>query len=219
MRTLIEEELIKLAQCDTVIDALRKLSIVPWGCASAAVEEQHGWHRSGSETYLCLFRVHFEDRVLPLVLKACVAYSPSAASVEEILERWVGRRQIISANYIHTPHLYGWGNGLVLEEYVPHSLMDILAKTSSSKEFLAELGRLIGVLSKLGFSPIRLLDDLRSRGEDVVLTDFGEDLGDPTESPYPFNFDTFATWARERLKQVSESDLNVARVAFFHAIG
>jgi hypothetical protein len=40
-----------------------------------------------------------------------------------------------------------------------------------------KLAELAGILVRLGFSPINPFTDLRSRGSDVVMIDFGEDLG------------------------------------------
>jgi hypothetical protein len=213
------EEIKRLANCGSILESLKKLEIIPNDCESMVLEDERGWYRSGSETFLYTFRVRFDGRVCRLVLKACVAFATSATDVEEILGRWIRRRHILAANNISTPKLYGWGNGVLLEEYIPYSLSEALNNKPLKEEMMGEIGRLIGAICKLGFSPVRLFDDLRSRGDDVVMVDFGEDLGEPGTQFGRIPFESFSAWVRDQKLSVNDRDLDVAKASFLRTSG
>lgn len=171
----LEGELCKLASTEALDDALVKLGLLN------SVEDQFkldagnsSWRRVGAETYVFEFDVAKADSSHRYVIKACVAYGHP--SVEGILHSWIERRQLLESNGVSTPRLYGWGHGILLEEFIPYELPIILAQ-KPVQSILQCLATTYGVVARLGFVPIELFAGLRSRGTDVVIIDFGEDLG------------------------------------------
>jgi hypothetical protein len=175
------KELEKLAGAHSTKGALRKFGLL--GAEEddfELISAPEGWYRSGAETYLYRFRVRKEGVETPLVLKACVAYSPPT-TLEAILHNWMERRELLSSRGVLTPKLYAWGYGEVLEEDVLFDLDGLLQKPDPpSDSLLLAMADVAGVIASLGFLPIGLFGDLRSHGEDVVVVDFGQDLGPPS---------------------------------------
>lgn len=178
----LESELLRLSGKPTTSEALASLGIVPSnGCDFQIVPSTEGWFRSGAETYLYKFSIRTEQIERELVLKACVAFG-IGTTVSRILASWMKRRAALVAAGIQSPFLYGWGNGVILEEFVPFTVRQVLTERPNSREaVLCSLARLSGTLSAMGFEPLQIHTDLRSRGSDSVLIDFGQDLGDATD--------------------------------------
>jgi hypothetical protein len=176
----LEGELQKLAGSNSTRAALRALGLLDNAARDfSVVSSPDGWVRSGAETYLYKFRVRADQRELSVVLKACVAFSP-VITLEAILAQWYERRRMLAACGVRTPKLYACDQGEVLEEEVPYELNDILTRPEGVPEsILLGLAELAGVVANLGFLPIGLFNDLRSHGDDVVMVDFGQDLGPP----------------------------------------
>jgi hypothetical protein len=176
----LEEELQKLAGAASMSSALKLLGLLTGGCEEfTCVNPPEGWYRSGAETYIYRFRIRTGGIETPLVLKACVAFSPGR-SLENLLTGWIERRKLVCSRGVRAPVLYAWGQGVLLEEYIPFTIQDLLTgEAEPSNSLLIGLAELAGVVASLGFVPIRLFDDLRSHGDDVVMVDFGEDLGPP----------------------------------------
>lgn len=108
-------------------------------------------------------------------MKACVATS-FGSSLSETFHDWIERRGLLKEHGVETPHLIGVGEALLIEEFISYSLGDLLRASSTREVLLYKLGFTGGILAKLRFVPVSI-HDWRSRGEDVVLIDFGEDLG------------------------------------------
>lgn len=180
----LEDELLKLSDQESLAEALMSMGLIEshderFELASSPI----GWYRSGAETYLYRFCVRRDRAETELVLKACVGFSPGT-SPDQILESWVGRRKLLSGRGVLTPKLFGWGGGLLLEEYVPFHLREALESHSANPDhLLLGLSELGGIVASLGFMPVQLFEDLRSHGHDVVFVDFGQDLGPPYVSP------------------------------------
>lgn len=153
-----------------VIDDLSKF------CDVKTVSE---WYRAGSETYVLILDVIIRDE-LPkrLVLKACVPDVSAGNSIEHIQERWIHKRHMVAKYGVSTPVLYGFNSGVILEEYIPYALTDVVGERAEPT-LLAALAHTVGVIARLGFLPISVVSDMRSRGSDAVLVDFGSDLGEP----------------------------------------
>jgi hypothetical protein len=176
----IDKELQKLANAPSTEAALRALGLLGQDAGEfELISAPEGWFRSGAETYLYRFRLRKEGLDTSLVLKACVAYAP-ATTLDAVLQAWMDRRQLLASHGVRTPQLYAWGDGVILEEDVPFELKEMLRERSPSMDLLlfsmAETG---GAVTSLGFLPVSLFEDLRSHGEDVVMVDFGQDLGPP----------------------------------------
>jgi hypothetical protein len=65
----------------------------------------------------------------------------------------------------------------LIEEFIPYNLAEAVARQESRLALLPEVARTAATLAKAGFAPLGA-HDWRSRGADVVLVDFGQDLGD-----------------------------------------
>src|SRR6266568_7307359 len=174
----IERELTEITGEQTIPMALTKLRVTTDSRLFLSIVVDEDWHRSGAETYCFSFTVRTTEADIPLVLKACVAYAPNTSAVA-ILDTWIERRRLLAANGINTPRLYSCAKACVLEERIPFSLVDVLIRASGEvKDLLLDrLAMYAGVLSRAGFIGIDAFHDLRSRGDDVVAIDFGEDLG------------------------------------------
>lgn len=175
----LERELCRVTKCASVMEALYALGLLSNPVSRFKLIGGE-WKRGGAETYLERFQfVSREEESLEVLIKACVAFSPSI-DLEKILIDWVERRRLLSENGITTPLLYGWGNGVLIEEYVPHDLRTLLIGCDEpSPSVLDGLTLYAAALSRLGFTPIGPFNDLRSHGSDIVVVDFGQDLGPP----------------------------------------
>lgn len=204
----LETELCKLAGRSPVKEALHDWGLLNDQEAEFRLEEgREDWIRGGAETYIYRFAVLQEGaQRLDCILKACVAYSPGS-DLESILEQWIERRQLLRESGVETPQLYAHGHGVIVEESIPFSLGERLhGGGKSAQESLAQqLSYLTGLLARHGFMPIQPFSDLRSRGTDVVVVDFGQDLGPPNVSKAPNKrlFD-------QLLNQLAVWDLNVS---------
>lgn len=203
-------ELQKVAGVEGVATALHALGLVSRPESSYRLVGGDGqWVRGGAETYIFRFQVDEEGKaVKDVMIKACVPFAPGV-DLNEILDHWVQRRNLLRANGVETPHLYGYGHVVLIEEYIPHSLPETLCSaTSSRKELLAGLTIYAAALSKLGFAPVGPFEDLRSRGRDVVAIDFGEDLGPPrvNNKPRPEMFEMLAAYVRRLGVNLSDNE-------------
>lgn len=141
--------------------------------ADAQLRMVSDWERRGAETYSLFFDSANSHGVQRYVLKVCIAgYGDHTGTVD----RWMERRTAVAGAGIQVPVLLARAGSAFCEEYVPLSLGDALAAGSPDTGSLVRaLAVTLGGLKCLGFNPGRL-DDLRSRGTDVVVVDFGADL-------------------------------------------
>jgi hypothetical protein len=183
----LSDEILKLSGCESLKNALNKLGLLRnINKDFSLIESKEGWFRGGSETYIFKFSVAQEnEEPLDCIIKACVAFSPGS-SPEKILESWIDRRILLQQEGIRTPHLYAKGFGVLIEEGIPFSFKEIFLRSSSKKElFIKELILMAAKIGKLGFTPIEPFSGLRSRGNDIVIVDFGQDLGSPNPKRAP----------------------------------
>jgi hypothetical protein len=173
----IEKELLKLSGESRIDQAVVSLGLVPEGQHLGQIEGTSSWISSGSETYLYHFAIVYNsgDR-RELILKAVTTFCP-ASSLESKLKEWIFRRGILSERGIFVPQLFFSGHGVILEEFIPRALGDVLCQAESHDKLLSELFYYAGTLLRLGFSPIEAFADLRTDGNHVYVVDFGEDLG------------------------------------------
>jgi hypothetical protein len=153
------------------------------GCSITVVDD---WHRSGAETYGLVFDLqHSDNTSVRLFLKACVALAPGT-SVGEVAQEWLRRREVLVQAAIETPRLYSLHSAVFLEEYIPYTLEEAWRRASrTAQSHLARaFGSAVYRLATTGFSVLSL-HDVRSRGKDVVVVDFGFDLGPPARAPSP----------------------------------
>jgi hypothetical protein len=173
----LEGELRKVAERDGILEALRALGLIGPVEPLGSVETIEAWHRSGDETYSLVFAVNTSTQRNVCVMKACTAYD-GQHPLAEIFADWLSRRSLLAGLAVETPRLYGVGEALVIEEHIPYLLCDALQTTSHREALLGSIGATAARLVNAGFVPLRA-HDWRSRGDDVVLVDFGQDLGPP----------------------------------------
>lgn len=159
--------------------ALTALGVLRRPVAEPNLEVLTDWHRGGAETYVLQFRVHTSYEDVQLALKACVAFSPGR-SATEVANDWLTRRHALAKAGVSTPRLFGASRGTLLEEWIPYDALDRIATASepARRGLLQQAGFIIGTCGLLGFRPVSLAD-WRSRGTDLVVIDFGQDLGPP----------------------------------------
>lgn len=180
----LSKEICELLLSNTVPEGLLAAGIIENGDEFAGLSVVSDWHRSGAETYLLVFDVLSSNQdPKRLALKACTPSVGSGVALKVIMSAWLRRRSVLSAAGVSTPTLYGSGDGLILEEFVPLSLLEALEEQGSVPLLISDAAMALGTVQALGFRPVSILSDFRSRGSDVVMIDFGADLGDPTYSP------------------------------------
>jgi hypothetical protein len=177
----IEAELMGLASVDDLTAACRKLGAISAFDTLCEIRLQRDWYRSGSETYIYEFSVvGVSGEVRDLICKACVAFAPDT-TVGAIADQWFTRREAL-ARYVSTPSLLGRAGATWIEERIPLTLREAVGPAASPEvisSVLAQVADYAAALSALGFAAVDAFSDLRSRGNDVVAVDFGEDLGPP----------------------------------------
>lgn len=178
----IEREICEIANVSHVSEALLALNVIDSLPVQIRLQTVDDWYRAGAETYLYTFQVITPGREVHLALKACIAYAPGS-SLTAILTTWLSRRRVLGEAGVSTPRLFGVGKGVILEEFISHSLGQLLPfQAHADSQLISGLLAYAHVLDSAGFRPIAPFKDLRSRGNDVVAIDFGEDLGPPTAS-------------------------------------
>lgn len=182
MMWTLEKELCKLSKSKNLQEALLRLKLIRNITDNVTITEDKEWERAGSETYIYRFWVKNSEISSGYVIKACVAFSPNF-DIQSILQEWINRRQLMAQFGISTPKLITYGEGVVIEELIPYLLKDILVKGKyPSENTLIDLSIYAGFLQKMKFFAINPFDDLRSRDNDVVAVDYGQDLGPPNMS-------------------------------------
>jgi hypothetical protein len=172
----LNAELQNLAGQDDLSDWLRSIRLIGQQDALLRLETTRDWHRSGAETYSLLFAaVTAAGQRHEFFMKACVSYGAGVA-LKEIFAEWLSRRSLVRELGVGTPRLYATGPALLVEEYITYELSEAVARPGQHQKLLRSIGATAGLLIRAGFSPISA-HDWRSRGDDVVLVDFGQDLG------------------------------------------
>ena len=167
---------------DGPAEKLARLGVIACSKDLRAIRAVRDWYRSGAETYSYVFdvssRVRGADVTQRCWLKACVALG--SGGVGSIASQWLQRRALLEQFPGSTPRLFAAYKATVLEEDIRLSLTDAYrAGTSRTRvALLRSAGVLVGRLACWGF-PVLDLSDLRSRGADAVVVDFGSDLGPP----------------------------------------
>jgi hypothetical protein len=178
----LESELCKVAEATDISHALYILGLLSSPTMSFHLDTiENKWVRGGAETYLYSFTVKESgNKPVKALIKACVAFVPGG-TLDGILQSWVERRELLASHGIIVPKLYGWGHGVIIEEFIPYSIRELLLRSIElPRTILDQLVTYAASLSKLGFAPLNHFDDLRSHGDDIVAIDFGEDLGPPS---------------------------------------
>jgi hypothetical protein len=144
----------------------------------ADVEILHDWAQLGSETFLVDFLIHSVDHLdLHLIAKSCIKFFPV-----ETMDDWMRRRELLEKAGVSVPKVVVRDRAMIVEEHIPYAFKEAYAEASVERRellqqnFITTYKRVAGA----GFWPISL-HDARSRGDDVVLIDMGEDIGSPKD--------------------------------------
>ena len=172
----LEGEIARIADREDLVDALEALGLLRSDEALVDIATCRDWHRSGQETYSLVFAVNTDEASRTYLMKACVAYD-HFRTLKEIFTSWLDVREYVRSLGIGTPHLHAVGGALVIEEVVPYALAEAFG-VGDRHALLRAAGTTAASLVNAGFAPSSV-DDWRSRGDDVVLVDFGQDLGSP----------------------------------------
>lgn len=136
------------------------------------------WYLPGSESYVLDFKVNPAEGTRKRVLaKACIKMCPV-----QTVEEWHSRRQRVKLAGIEVPTLYSTHRADYIEEYIEMDLKTAYnsADTETRDKLESRFVETYQKLGQLGFRTVSL-HDVRSRGDDIVLIDFGSDLGGYTE--------------------------------------
>lgn len=164
--------------------ALADLGLVESGTSEYAIVEESDWVRGGAETYLMRFRVQTATSARPYLLKSVV--SLGGGGVGRTAAEWLARRSLIARAGVRVPRLFAFRNATFLEEFVPLALGDAIRRDAEVVELIrSRCVSAAGAISALGFRPVSLFADARSHGQDVVVVDFGADLGSASGQPDP----------------------------------
>jgi hypothetical protein len=170
-------ELCRLSQRDTLLEAVRSLGILTDVFSEPHIREVTAWRRAGAETYLYIFALLHGGLERKFTLKAMVAPTP-ASPPEQQLEIWCARRARLKAFEVPVPRLYAAAHGVLLEDYIQDSAIEILQREPHiRRDLIAGLERLSDNVDRAGFQPRSILPETRWDGADFVWVDFGEDLG------------------------------------------
>lgn len=173
----IEEELTSLTDADSTEQAIYRLGINVDLSKELAINEIRDWYRSGAETYLYTFSIKSGGTTIPLVIKACIS-GIGTESINKTVLDWIAKRREASLSDIETPRLYYGGKGVIIEEYIPKTLTESISQGLVSRHDVCAFAEKTKLFcAKHGLNPLRILTDLRSRGSDIVMVDFGWDLG------------------------------------------
>ena len=168
-------ELKQLSGTDDLSGWFHEVGLMPPSDEFLSLETIRDWYRSGAETYSLKFAVMKRAGMRhECFMKACVAYG--GEPLREIFASWLSRRAVVAESGIATPILYIAGRAILVEEYIPHTLSDVLIHGGKRSSVVGAIGSTAARLVNVGFAPISS-HDWRSRGNDVVLVDFGQDLG------------------------------------------
>jgi hypothetical protein len=173
----IESELLARSGAASLVDAINTLGLLKESCRSVEVACECDWRPGGAETYIYNFSVTSPRESASFVLKSVTALNP-IGSVGDLAEEWLSRRQRLEAVGVSTPRFFGIHKATILEEFVPFSLSEAIeSQPTGAAEFKGQCVLLAKQVARGGFLPRGLFRDLRSRGRDVVMIDFGADLG------------------------------------------
>jgi len=205
----IEQELCKSAGKNNLIASLVKLGLLANNDTFHSIIVDKDWHRSGAETYLLKFTVRGASQSTVAILKAYTPTSPAAALLEQF-DVITSRRKLLAAVGVPTPHLYHAGNGIWIEDWIEDTIDDAIKEIRHDDAKVVEVSRklydIAYALDQLGFSPMRVYSDLRSRNGAPIMIDFGSDLGAPNRMiAATHNRFQLLEWARRCCPEISAS--------------
>lgn len=131
------------------------------------------WSRPGAESCVMDFEVVTQDTRVHAIAKTCVKSAPV-----EVINSWMMRRKRLKFFGVSVPRLYSRQDTSYIEEYIDYDLKTAFtdATDHGRKKLVDQFVAMHQSIAQAGFMPISL-HDIRSRGDDVVIIDYGSDLG------------------------------------------
>lgn len=215
----LEAELCGLASETYLREALARLGLLLRDARDFELVTTQDWYRSGAETYSLRFAVRADGRERSYFMKACVAYE-GGTPLPDIFATWLARRETVTRAGVSTPRLHAAGRALLVEEDVPLTLIEALRSGQHRPELMQAIGATVARLLNAGFAPLST-HDWRSRRHDVVLVDFGQDLGPPNlarDTEAGLLSEVLDSIARERI-ELSSSDLRTVARSYEENLG
>ena len=162
----------------------RRLNLVSPEEGFIGVEDGSDWSLGGAESYCCSGIIAYTDiggnRLSRRVLAKAYTGLTLGISVEERVATWQKRAAVLSGAGISVCGIYSAFRGVLLEEFVPWTLVEYLEARPDIdlwRQMAQCLVRLAQDLDGLRVHPVALVADLRTDGSRICVVDFGEDLG------------------------------------------
>ena len=123
-------EILRLSETPTcrlsVEAALKKLGVLNPDEQLIFHRDLAAWHRSGAETYSCSAELTIAGAsgatlCRTLICKAVFTFGPLS---DQSLSRWLERYALLAENGVQVPHVYFADRGVIVQDYIEHSLPD-----------------------------------------------------------------------------------------------
>lgn len=134
------------------------------------------WIQGGAETYITDFLLLQNNEYRHYIAKACIKFFPI-----ETMDEWIDRRVQLNNNGLLSPEILARDGATIIEEFIPYTFVEAFNIANDKKKIKLK-NHFIDAYNKIfyaGFSP-NCLHDSRSHGDDIIVIDFGEDLGGKT---------------------------------------
>lgn len=218
MKWKLANEICEIAGCEDLNQALFHLNLIDTVKSKFEIDVLQDWIRGGSETYILRFAISQESgERSEYLMKACTALS-FGLTIQSIVESWIEKRQIISSHGVSTPRLIGVGKGLIIEDFIPFTLVSVLRDPKLRHSHLVQLASYAGIIHVLGFQAIDPFSDLRSDGSRLYAIDFGEDIGSCANRPiysYHVLLDALISTLNSWNIDLHSYDLHLVRTVYY----
>lgn len=175
----VVKEVVEMGEAADFPSAVSRMGLIEPNATVTGIEcDQDKWTRIGGETYGLSFTFRTNTgQSSHFILKAAATMFP-----ESKMQASLERREHLGQHGIRVPKLWGRGNAMILEEFIEDDIYD--AAAFNMGETLKQSAAIFGTLSRLGYRPLErgIMRDLRWDGENLVMIDFGSDLGAPDEA-------------------------------------
>ncbi|MFC3736068.1 hypothetical protein [Paractinoplanes deccanensis] len=151
------------------------LGIVPAAAGQFRIAESE-WYDAGPDVQALDFDVFCDGS--PAGIYVVKASTSAADRPAHVVDEWNMRRDAVSLAGVEVPRLIGVGRGLLIEERIPYSFPEALSVAGRRSELIRAFGTAVRRLVHFGFRPLSCAS-WRSRGTDVVVADFANELGAP----------------------------------------
>lgn len=139
------------------------------------------WRRGGYETYVSEGKIilqKWKERKIRNILAKAYAGFGIGVSPKERVYQWEQRAKKLKKSGIPVAKVYGTQHAVLFSRYIKYELIDFL---KSHRSYASKYGRMLSNIAKkmdnIGVKPVCLLSDLRTDGETIYVTDYGEDMG------------------------------------------